>query len=517
MRSGGRFPNVHRVLVLVLSLLGAITSLAPAPLYARAEITGTFRLQGGHEQRRELAFTVIRPTTLRIRVASDRRTPIAVSILAGGRVVTTTRFDGSGETPFSISPELASTAREWVVSLAPYETGADASGTIRISGLDDARVRSDHVLDRWLADTPAVAAHLTWRDETGTQTYSRWPVSMRQRLWSLFDAAMRRQFDDPSEPPPNVWRSDDDADVTTAFTPEDARELYLRTVAQSLAVEIDRRVLWSVRDLNEQELDTLFSSNALFWWHAERRVYRIVPGSHGWAVPAPATIAYQFLDAHKLVGRTRRATIVNLLEWTRGLSHFAGPTSVSNFTDFWGYRGGMPVVRALEGTRYAGTELRGYPQYDQVRHYTAGCHGTVGLFANLLRSVNIPVQYRAVSNETSSHATALFQSEDLALTHGDDPYSQTSVGARAEEILIDRATYDRWMGPLAEDAGRSIGRQPTVLALRYLPPFVRELHARDRADGRTREASRVFDMFRSIYSLRELEQARLWERLDRQP
>jgi hypothetical protein len=174
----------------------------------------------------------------------------------------------------------------------------------------------------------------------------------------------------------------------------------------------------------------------------------------------------------------------------------------------------MPVARALAGTRYSGTEFREYPQYELVRHYTAGCHGTAGLLLSVLRSVNIPAQYRSVQNQTSAHATVMFLSEDLALTHGDDPYSRMSVGAPAAEILIDRVTYESWLGPLAADPGSSIGRQPLALALRYLPPYVRELHALDTEDRRSREASRVFEVFRRVYSMRELEQARLWQRLD---
>jgi hypothetical protein len=119
-----------------------------------------------------------------------------------------------------------------------------------------------------------------------------------------------------------------------------------------------------------------------------------------------------------------------------------------------------------------------------------------------------------VQNESSSHATAIFLSEDLALTHGDDPYSQLSAGAPAAEILVDRVTYEAWLGPLAADPGRSIGRQALVLGLRYLPPYVRQLHALDQEDHRSREASRVFEVFKGVYTMRDLEQARLWPRLD---
>ncbi len=485
------------------------------PAQTAGEVSGPFQLQGGHDARRELAFAVHQPGSFRVRVESRGRTALALVVIApGGLVISSSRIVGSGEVTIMAPPELVARGIEWAATVQAYEPSEDESGRIRVIDLADAPRRAVHDVDRFLLAHPAVAYHLMWRDAQGVHSYSAWPDPMRARLRALVDDARRGIAEPPRDPPPNAWQPTGENDVTTALTPEYAREMYLETVATSLMVEMDRRVPWSVDDLNEDGLDALFSGNALFFWRGSRGVYEITAHDHGWAVPAPAAVAFRFLHDHEMLSRTRRDTLVALIEWTRQLVHFAGATSPDNFADFWGYRGGMPVARALAGTRYGGVEFREYPQYDQVRHYTAGCHGTVGLLVNVLRSVNIPARYRSVQNASSSHATAMFLSEDLALTHGDDPYSQMSVGAPAAEILVDRVTYDAWLGPLAADPGPSIGRQALVLGLRYLPPYVRQLHALDQEDRRSREASRVFELFRGVYSMRDLEQAPLWPRLD---
>ena len=126
----------------------------------------------------------------------------------------------------------------------------------------------------------------------------------------------------------------------------------------------------------------------------------------------------------------------------------------------------------------------------------------------------IPARPRVVSNDTTTHATVLFLSEDRALSHGDDPYSLLVEGAPPAALLVDRATYDKWLGPGARDAGRFIGRQALALGLERLPPIVRRTHERDRQQGLAPEQSGVFALFRGGYFLAELQEARLWERLE---
>ena len=358
---------------------------------------------------------------------------------------------------------------------------------------------------------------MTWNDAGQPAPYSAWPRGMAPRLWAIYDDLRAGRPGPVADPPPNAWQvraGDDPSAIHTAFRADVAREMYLTAMAHSLLIDVERRVPWTLGDLNGDELDALLSSASMFWWNQDQQAYEVSEFDHGWAVPASPVTAWRFLQEQRLLKATRLDTVTAVVAWARGLTHFAGPVSRENFAEHWGYEGDMPVARALAGTRYSGVAFRSLPGFDQVRHYTAGCHGTVGLLLSVLRAANIPTRPRSVSNDTFTHATMLFLSEDLALSHGDDPYSQMAEGAEPADLLIDAATYDRWLGPLATDPGRNIGRQALTIGVQQLPAIVRRAHALDRQQGIAPEQSAVFAMFRGTFTMEELVTAGLWERLD---
>lgn len=479
-------------------------------------VTGEFHLVEGHAGHNELAFSV--RTAGNIRVLVENATPgveLYAMLVHGATTERNGQGAGSVSYDFAAQAEHVTQAHEWAVRVQAVTPGQQASGRITVS-FPDGAANTAHEADGWLMAHPAVALHMRWTGAAGSHTYSAWPREMKERLWRFFD--LTRAGTPPSlpDPPRNVFvygDGDEKSAVHTLITPEDALNLYLAGIAHSLHLEIGRRVPWSLDELNGQELETLVSGASLFWWNADRQGYEIASVSHGWAVPAPPDVAWRFLQDHRMLGRTRLETITSLLGWCKGLAHFTGPVSPDNFEHHWGYRGDMPVSRALAGTRYTGDEFRSLPGSDQVRHYTAGCHGTVGLLMSVLRAANIPVAYRSTGNQ-SSHATAIFLTEDRALTHGDDPYNQLAVRAGPEEMLIDLATYNAWLGPMVTDTDKSIGRQGLVLGLRHLAPFMLRAYEKDKATGLPREQGEVFGIFKAVYSMQELEASRLWERMD---
>ena len=293
--------------------------------------------------------------------------------------------------------------------------------------------------------------------------------------------------------------------------------MYLTATAHSLLTEIEKRVPWTLDDLNGDELDALLSSASMFWWNQDQQAYEVSEFDHGWAVPASPVTAWTFLQAQRLLKPTRLDTVTAVVAWSARPDPLCRAGLAQNFAQHWGYEGDMPVTRALAGTRYSGTAFRSVPGFDQVRHYTAGCHGTIGLLLSVLRAANIPTRPRSVSNDTFTHATMLFLSEDLALSHGDDPYSPMVEGADPADLLIEAATYDRWLGPLATDPGRNIGRQALTIGVQRLPAIVRRAHALDRQQGIAPEQSAVFAMFKGTFTMDELVTAGLWERLDAAP
>ncbi len=500
----------------VFSLLATLT-LAVTPLAYGGSRAGEFHLVEGHSGRRELAFTVSSPGPIEVQVEST--TPgVELYAMVIHHANTVHNVQGSGRIRYDFTADgnAITQSREWAVLVQAVTPGQEAHGRITVR-FPDGAPHGVHALDTWLYDHPAIGTHLQWSDAQGTRSYSAWPTAMKERLWQYFDLIRSGQPPSLPDPPRNAWNygpGDDPLAVHTLLTTEDALNLYLATVAHSLVLEVDRRVPWSLDDANETELEALFSSSFMFWWNERQQGFEIASLRHGWAVPAPPQVGWEFLRDQGLLRGTRLETIAALVGWCKGLTHFAGGVMPDNFEAFWGYRGDMPVSRALVGTRYSGTELSSYPGFDQMRHYTAGCHGTVGLLVNVLRSANIPATYRAAGDDRVSHATVIFLSEDRALTHGDDPYNQLCTRVPPEELLLDLPTYNAWLGPLAPNPLPNIGRQALVAGLRHLSPAILRSYEKDKASGASHGDGEVFETFRSAFSLQELEASRLWERMD---
>jgi hypothetical protein len=475
-----------------------------------------FELALGHAAQPAFYFLVAAPGTVDVQVDTTMTEPVSVTLYAGATAIHTVR--GQGRLAFAVTAtrEHLANGREWAVVVSGSTPASRGDGRIVVDTPDDVG-RDPHRLDAWLREHPRVAFHLTWNDGAMSRPWSVWPTEMQVALRTAFDDAMGGRPSSIVDPPPNAWQrqpGDDPNAIHTAFAPEVARSFYVTAIAHALATEVERRVPWSLANLNGEELEALLPSTSLFWWNADQRAYEISEFDHGWAVPAAPHTAWAFLQREGLLKASRLDTIAALVGWARGLTHVAGPVSRANFQDHWGYDGDMPVSRALAGTRYGGEVFRSMPGYDQVRHFTAGCQGTAGLFLSVLRAANIPVRVRAVSNDSTPHATLIFLSEDRALSHGDDPYSLLAEGAPPAELLIDLDTYNRWLGPQSKDAGRYIGRQALALGLARLPPIVRRTYERDRQQGLAPAQGGVFTLFRSSYFMAELEEARLWERLD---
>lgn len=320
-----------------------------------------------------------------------------------------------------------------------------------------------HPADRWMRSHPRVAEQATWRDDNGSRPYDRWPAGMRERLWEIFDGLRAGRPAPMADPLPNAGRGGppDLSRVEEFLTPAVARDVYLSFVAHTLLVEIDRKVPWSIAGYSDESLEALVASRAFFYWRADRGLYEIAEFAHGSATPAPPSVAFAFMGDNAIVGATSRETIVNLVAWSARLSHFAGYYDRRNVFDFWQYDGAMPVSRLIERTAYTGREFAAV-MGDERRHFTAGCHGTAGFFLNVLRAVNIPVIPRGVGTETT-HATLIFPADNRAMTHGDDPYTRTINPVSAADRLIDRATYERWLGPLAPTPAKYIGYQPRAV------------------------------------------------------
>ncbi|MBI4912001.1 MAG: hypothetical protein HY823_04630 [Acidobacteria bacterium] len=234
--------------------------------------------------------------------------------------------------------------------------------------------------------------------------------------------------------------------------------LYLGHVAFSLYLELTQQVPWSVTTYDAESLRTLFDSSSMAWnygltidistecysmgvdpWHIPAKVGNNLP----FTAFAPPRWTFPWLRQSGLIGETRLDSICRVLDWMRfNMEHVLDAGGYAWYEGVWGYRGYPPLSAVVNGTVDSH-----YPQYGS-RHWTEGCHGSVGFLCEVLRALNIPVRPVWVLGPvlTSGHEQACFQSEKLYLGHGDDPYNTNvkNTPAPIRSLLLDEATYKLW-------------------------------------------------------------------------
>ena len=337
-------------------------------------------------------------------------------------------------------------------------------------------------------------------------SYDSWPMAMKELLHSAYRMRLSGQFIPVPDPPPvsaqhfqDLVADGSQMGARDKLSVETARILYVAHLAQSLWWEI-RGGRWSVANLNDEALDMLFSSVAMFGdptyggylragepWrepaYAQPYQYPVTPGDPAYT--------YRYLQQRELIGSTRRETIVRVLDWARtqaihGTGNFV---LVQNRRAQWQHEGSPPVSRILEGTKILDVPDSRINPDDRKISRIPGCHGTTGLLNWLLRTVNIPVGVMEADLQKTSHSVTYFISEDLFLSHGDDyvlpkikpinvtdPYSGALVFAARNEydmscLLIDRATHDEWFVKTTRaEAIQNVSRGATQCRSRFLPP-----------------------------------------------
>lgn len=343
--------------------------------------------------------------------------------------------------------------------------------------------------------------------------YRDWPTMKKRELQQAFELAWRVDHTDLPDIPPNMVELNDEDGVTTVINESLSWQLFLSHAAQSLVNEIDQRVPWHITEYSSEWLANLFDGRQFLRWDSDYGGYRVMAGGAGALgpiTPAPADLIMRFITEHSLIGDNRLDTIGRLLGWARDhlVHYFSGDHPTRTMDDVWQYRGWPPVVRILNGT----VDTR-HPDHGK-RYWINGCHGSSAFQRHILRVLNIPVQLIY-----PCHCSPHFMSEDHYLSHGDDPYNSL-VKARppfpAIKILIDQTTYEAWFGEhlTQEERCRSVGRRPKELAVQYLPDTLLRKHCEDLKEGLNHAESKVFETLQDAYTLEELEELQLWERMD---
>lgn len=292
-----------------------------------------------------------------------------------------------------------------------------------------------------------------------------------------------------------------------------AWSIYKGHVALMLAAEIYHWVPWSIRDY-----DYSLSSSNLFWFHLSQCDLLGNYCMQGSVTPAPAIYTFKFLKTNNLIGSTRLDTIGRVLDWSRSNlqhsfiekyadGHWDGVWYAAHET--WGYWGRPPVSRTIEGT----IGLSPYYASLGLSHWTDGCSGTTGFLEWVLKVVNIPVGRVSADGHAQPH----FISENLYLSHGDDPYTET-VKAQfpATLLLIDQAKYDSFfVNKTPKEMHDNVGRRTYELALEYPgSPYLMTRYCDDLKAKRSHADSRVYnDGFKMFYTVHQVESALVWKKL----
>ena len=361
-------------------------------------------------------------------------------------------------------------------------------------------------LEYWLSRRTYIRDYINFELVTGiSQNYKDWSASEKRELESYCYKVLRNRNTGVSSTAALTFVPRGEQRTETRMNRTTAWNYYLAFVAQSLVVEADQRVSWSVRSLDADEKRLLFDSKSLFVWSIRKNAYHI-PFDLGVVSPGDPFKIYQFLTSNNLVGSNHFQTITRLVNWCRGMSHFSGGWDSDNVYNQWQYRGYPPIERVINGTIDITRPEQG------TKHRTGGCWGTTGFLRMCLRTLNIPVRLERKAN----HALVNFVSIQRYMTHGDDPYNRLFSNATeipTSRLLIDQSTWNSWFGAGA-DHSDNVGRQTRELALEFLPMYLLEIHCRDKAANRSHADSSVFETFNRNYTVAQLEAMNLWQRLD---
>ncbi len=359
----------------------------------------------------------------------------------------------------------------------------------------------------WLAAHPAIGNALVWEAPGGAQAYASWTTAMKADLAHAFLMAWNFASVLPADPAPNKKTLADSDNVVQILDAAYAWPMFLSYAAQSLAMEIGSRVGWSIAGYSATGLAQLFDSRETFHWNGSQGGYEIT-FDHGVVLPCAPNIGFSL--AYHMIASNRFSTIAGLLDWCRSnLQHFSGGWDTANVYDQWQYRGFPPVLKMIQGTPMLSQPSSG------VHHVTGGCWGTTGFLRAILRTVNIPV--RLVTH--CGHAQPNFIEDGLYLSHGDDPYNQLTTATPPmpiSQILVDQAQFDAWFGAAVPAAAQcnNVGRRTIDLSLTYLPGYLLKAYCRDMANGKSHSNGEVFDLFKNLYTIAQLEAMNLWGKMD---
>lgn len=198
------------------------------------------------------------------------------------------------------------------------------------------------------------------------------------------------------------------------YTENEALNMWLPHIALSLYVEVNHLVPWSIIGYSDYQKSLLLDSRHFinYWALPSGPAYTFflnwengggLTGITDWN----PFYSYNFLEDNSMIQPTQQETIHALTQWIRENIYHEAASNAYALHLAYGYNGSYPVDKVLN------------PPWGQ-KHWTQGCTGTSSLYSAMLRTINIPV---SINLTLGGHRAPLFLTANLALIHGDDPYS----------------------------------------------------------------------------------------------
>lgn len=378
-------------------------------------------------------------------------------------------------------------------------------------------------LEEWINANPKIKAVINWPDikTTSILNFNDWTAEMREDLEKAYETIVKYQWLVMQDPPENMYRGPDDALPGTYLREKVAWEIYVAHIAQSLAVEIQKWVNWSLLAYNAENLENLLDGRYFYRVDKPKGLYFVDWDEMGDSTAGTPTLPFALLKQNKFIATTRLKTIANLLEWCRKeLRHYGMPIEGVGRVEglmhhmHWQYRGYVPVSRVIMGT-IRKSEEHNYEE-TKTRHWTAGCYGTAGFLRNVLKTVNIPVKLLQFGN----HFQVFFPTEGKYLSHADDPYKVQvkTAGYPIEFVMLESQEYvDIFGDGNADDEYevlRKIGFKIRGLTARFIPLITLFERCKDISANKSLEESDVFKNLKARFTMDELQEMNLWGRLD---
>jgi len=139
----------------------------------------------------------------------------------------------------------------------------------------------------------------------------------------------------------------------------------------------------------------------------------------------------------------------------------------------------------------------------------------------MLKIMNIPVQRTTVS---CLHATPVFPTAGVAMTHGDDPYSEMGwvtpypgvATPKPSDYLVSLSKYNQLFpaGQGVSACNQNVGIQPENIAIQYGSDYLMNLYCQDLASNATEANGQVYAALEFSYSLYQLQSMHLWQTLE---